>query len=392
MPPQKVEFVSEKHNAVLSAAEWLSKSGIQCSQGEMNGGVCAWFDLKRNDYSFFYSEITGYAVNAFLYLFHFFQHSHFLDQATKAGNWLIRVALQDDGGVKTRIVLNEIQPSYFESWTFTFDNWVVVYSFCNLFQTTGKSHYLDQATKLAQFLLNNTLRQDGLFDPVFDASLRKSLSPGHKWSRQAGSFHAKALLTLTQLYRLTKEEKYLDVAKRLASSALGFQEASGRFITQSSNKSTLLHPHLYTLEGLVHFAAVTRNPQWVEAAEKALSWVLDAQREDGSIFCFYAGGCFLPFVRVDVLAQTLRLGVILSQRNPIFFEKYRDHLKRLSTALLNYQIISGPQSGAFLYGQEENGEIHFHCNVWVTMFALQALLIYDRFVEGEAPYSFDFFV
>ena len=284
------------------------------------------------------------------------------------------------------------EPSfYFDSWTFTFDNWIIAYALCNLFQVTQEVCYLNQAEKIAHFLLKNTLGKDGLFSPIFDVATNKTKAPNDKWSRQAGSFHAKALLALSQLYRITRKDHYRGCAIKLAKMVASLQEKDGRFITQNSNRSTLLHPHFYTLEGLLSFGWTQNDVKLISIVEKGFKWVLDNQTEDGTIFCFFQEGNFFPYVRVDVLAQALRIGTILLQIGSSL-QNLEDRLNRLRSQLLSYQVKNGSQAGGFLYGQEENGVIHHHVNAWVTMFSAQALWLHDQLQSSNYKYQFDFFV
>ena len=57
--------------AITLGERWLLSSGIQETQTgtPMRGGLHAWYDLPKASFSFFYTEITGYAVTTMLYLY-----------------------------------------------------------------------------------------------------------------------------------------------------------------------------------------------------------------------------------------------------------------------------------------------------------------------------------
>ena len=173
---------------------------------------------------------------------------------------------------------------------------------------------------------------------------------------------------------------------------LDLQQSDGRFVTQATEASTHLHPHSYTLEGLLDYGRAYQDKKVLELVKKGIQWALNHQLKDGGIFCFYAGQQFLPYVRVDVLAQTLRLAAIFSQYDSPFRSENQKKLELLRQKLLTSQVISGAQEGGFFYGQEENGLIHYHVNAWVTMFASQALWLYDDLQSNAPAYTFDFFV
>ncbi len=382
----------KKDDPAASAFAWLLESGIQdtSENSQARGGVNAWFDLRSQSYLFFYSEITGYAVNAFLFYYSVTGEVSYLDAAIQAADWLLKTQYPENGLIRTRVNRTVYHGSYFDSWIFTFDQWVVIYGLSNLSQAAGKPVYLEAAQRMARFLIKHTVREDGLFYPIFDVENKKPLAPGDKWSRQSGSFHAKALLALSKLQGLSRDDVYHPYAQRLAERVLSLQQGNGRFITQDDEESTHLHPHLYSLEGLLSLWLSEKDEKCLLAVEKGLKWVLNHQLENGVLYSSFKNGSFLPYVRADILAQSLRLGTILLQQG--LLKESRFQLERLREKLLSYQILAGSQKGGFLYGQEQDGIIHYHVNAWVTMFAAQALWLYDSFLPANQLYDMSFFV
>ena len=57
-------------DSVRRASDWLTESGIQHDGPDpsLEGGVAAWYEMDAKIYPFLYSEITGYALTAFLFL------------------------------------------------------------------------------------------------------------------------------------------------------------------------------------------------------------------------------------------------------------------------------------------------------------------------------------
>ena len=374
-----------------AAFRWLVNSGIQISHEDraMDGGVAAWFDLTRQAYPFIYAEITGYAVCA--YLFHHAEtgDDRSLRAACRAADWLSHNRYEDNGLVRTRYNLSSDQKPYFDEWVFTFDQWVMVYGLANLYSVGRSKVYLTQAVDMADFLLKRTVREDGLFYPLYDVIRKMPHATDDKWSRQSGSFHAKALMALAKLHELTGESRYRSAADRLAQKTLLLQQADGRFITQSNTGTTHAHPHIYTLEGLLSYGLSENRKDLVLAAEKGIRWLLKFQKEDGAIPCFYQTDGCQPYVRADVMAQALRLSALLAARG--YLKEFAEPLKRLRARLLSYQIPDGPQGGGFRYGQEETGQEHEHVNAWVTMFAGQALWLDDCRVNRSKLPEMSFF-
>ncbi len=383
---------SKSNDPVLLVSNWLLQSGIQNTDADpkYKGGVNAWYDLEKKTFPFIYSEITGYAVNTFLFLHHILKDPVCLERARLAGNWLLNSRDPKYGFVLNRVYHSSKAQSYYDSWIFTFDQWMIIDGLCNLSSITGDQNYFHGAQKIADALIEKTFRPDGFIFPAFNLENGQVEAANDKWSRQSGSFHAKAILGLNRLFNLTHDQKYLTHAFRLSERACLDQKENGRFITQTDNGSTHLHPHSYTLEGLFYFGFSQNKPSLIEASRKGLEWILSSQHEDGTLYAFFQDGQFLPYERADILAQTLRLSAIMLGYAPEF-QKFKPKLDRLKKKLLSYQIQEEPQKGSFLYGQEENGMIHRHANAWVSMFALQALWLYDQSQTHDFKYDFSFF-
>lgn len=390
------QLKTKRHTGVSEqvgqAFRWLCDSGIQIrsSKPATEGGVAAWFDLDSKAYPFIYAEITGYAASALLFQHKSTGEASYFAAAVRAGDWLLNSRCPKTGLVVTRYKLDETQAPYYDQYFFTFDQWIIVYGLACLAEFCKEPRFHDGAVSIAKFLLSRTVRSDGFFYPLFDGAQKKSVEFGDKWSRQAGSFHAKALLALAKLATMTGESFYRDSAEQLLRKTLSVQSPDGRFVTQDNEGSTHLHPFLYTLEGLASYALSESRPEILPAVERGAKWILDRLNPDGSVYCFYTGQNFKPFVRADVLAQTLRISSVLIQRG--FLTGYPDTLARLRKKLESFQIVDGRQKGGFMYGQEENGSEHRHVNAWVTMFASQAMCVHDGLLQAQASYDMSFFV
>lgn len=385
----KTSSLTEHQSAALETLEWFFSSGIQNkgTDSAYRGGVSAWYDLKTAEHSFLYSEITGYAVNFFLYFFSRTGDPRCLAAAREAGEWLIRTRDAEWGLVQNQVHFGTHEP-YYKSWVFTFDQWIIIFGWCNLYEQTGEKKYLEAAQDNARFLLQKTLRTDGAMTPVFDLAEGKPVETGDKWSREAGSFHAKALMALDRLKTLTQDPVYEQATARLIEFVLDRQDASGRFITQQSNQSTHLHPHLYSVEGLLYQALRAQQEVLLSSCQRAFDWTMTLQRKNGSLPSYYELSGPIPFERVDVMAQALRAYAILNAGQNL---RGDPGPKALLKALKFYTIKNGDHQGAFLYGQEQDGTIHYHLNAWVSMFAAQALWLYGGSKE-EASVGLRFFV
>ncbi len=375
-----------QNDAITLAKNWLLRSGIQEDKGPQKGGFNAWFDMDSRKYSYVYSEITGYGITTLLYIKDVFGEN-VSDKAGCAADWIREKAMHPSGGVRTRQYLNEMDESELYSFEseviYAFDCGMVLYGLVNLYKECSKEDHLELAKKLADFLLNTMRKKDGLFTPIFNAKTGVKENFHVKWSTESGSYHAKLALGLVDMFDVTGDDKYEKAAITLCENALGFQEKSGRFITSKAEGSTHLHPHSYSAEGLLYTGLFFGRKDLVEAAARAVRWALDRQTPDGGIFKKYSGDTFVRFYRTDTLAQILRLGVILYNLG-VLEKSYLPRLSLLRNILLSFQHSGGDvQKGGFYYGFKLTGERPAHINSWCSMFALQALTMYDELIGGD---------
>jgi uncharacterized protein YyaL (SSP411 family) len=371
----------EYSKEVMMARDWILTSGIQNTGGTEKGGFNAWYDIKDDNYSFVYSEITGYGITTLLYINKFFE-GNYLDRAREAAQWLERKALHPCGGVKTRYYLKALKESEnysFESENiYAFDNGMVLYGLINLYKIFRDEKYLELSERIAGFLLRKMKRPDGLFYAVYNARTNQKIDDNWKWSTQSGSYLAKLALGFSDLFEATKAREYKDTVIELGEAAMKFQDPSGRFITSRTDGSTHLHPHMYSGEGLYYAGTRFGRKDFIESAVKAVRWALDNQAVDGGVPKKYVGNKFINYYRSDALAQVIRLGALL-RGSGYLAESDMEKLEKAKKCLLSFQLLNDEyQKGGFYYGYTLDGKKTDHINSWCTMFALQALLSLER--------------
>jgi len=342
------------------ASNWFLNSEIQNS----NGSFSAWIDLKNGKNSFEYSEITGYALTALVSL----KSEAAKEKAEKAANWLKEKAVTEEGAVLARNYMEweQANPKFsFEGRNcYAFDAGMVLNGLMELHASTGKQ--LDIALKVGSFLVEKMFKQ-GKMNAVYNLEEGKELDSGEKWSLQPGSYHSKNAIGLLKLAKATKEKKLEETAIALCEFALTKQLPEGRFVTNAWDKSTHLHPHCYSAEGLLYAGQKLGEERYIEAAEKATAWAFENQAENKGINAFFDGG-WNESQRSDVLAQVLRLGIALKKDGRLKTVG-EEKINALAQRLLEFQH----ETGGLLYGKELDLSEKNCVNAWCTMFAMQAL-------------------
>jgi hypothetical protein len=390
--------LSTSESVIDNAQGWLLNSGIQNfgPLNEQHGGFYAWYE-GNTGYSFLYTEATGYGIITLLFLSNLRNNPALIGRATLAADWIRAYALHESGGVKGRYYSSpELQTDIFSFKNETlcsFDTGIVLSSFINLFKVTGQPEYLKIAKEVALFL-KKMEREDNLLWPIYNFKEDNQIDISTAWSHQSGSYQAKATIGLINLSELTGDIIYKQLASSICVRALDFQQPSGRFVSSRDQGWTHLHPHCYTIEGLLYAGLSLKDDRFIHAAILAIEWSLDCQCENGGIPTFFhCNGTFKAYQRSDVLAQVLRLGCLALNLN-LLNESYRDKLERLFVRLIQFQSRSAnpAQKGGFIFGHNEDGQWLGHVNSWCTMFALQAVVLYQRTVLKNASANMEFFV
>lgn len=381
---------------VAGITRWLLHSGTQnlSRNSKTRGGFAAWYEIDTNQYPFLYSEITGYALTTLVYLHAQKPDRLLVRRAELAAEWLRRCARLPKGGVKTRyyLVKDYETPNYSfqHGRVYTFDTAIVGYGVLQLYKLSKKKKYLDWVWEMTDFMTSKMRRADGLFHAYYDSVPARTGEDFEKWSDQAGSFHAKLALLLVDLWRITRDPRLKQLTRSLLDASLRLQKPEGRFVTNTADNSTHLHPHCYTMEGLAYAAHHMDLDVYRKPLKKAFAWTLKAVGEDGSISTFYKDGQFDFHERSDIVAQVLRMGSILygmgvcrdAAMKPTL-KKIRKHLE-----LFLYQGKGSQRSGV-LYGAATDGRVRVHLNTWCAMFALQALRQHEAFVLHARPFKLE---
>jgi|SRR3989344_6552896 len=386
---------------IIYARSWLLNSGIQNIGGNtpVRGGFNAWYNLDENNYFYTYSEITGYSITTLLYLYSLKKEELLLDKAKIAADWLVEKALHDSGAVRTRYYYDDKNADHKYSFqgnvVRSFDNGIVLSGLSNLYAFSSKENYYLVSKRMADLILKMQ-KKNGLLFAEYDLKKKKLKENYEKWSTQSGSYHVKIILGLINFAKYSNDKKYEDVARKLCDKVLELQKEDGRFVTYKED-ATHLHPHCYSAEGLLFAGWYFKDPRYVNASLKATKWLLNSQMENGGIPSLYVQSRFIKFERADILAQTLRLATIFLSMG-LLEKDYKKNVEKLVNRLLKFQYLKeGSQKGGFFYGYDVDyktlKETRFnHLNSWVTMFALQALIMYKQYSENRLKINMRLFV
>jgi len=239
----------------------------------------------------------------------------------------------------------------------------------------------DAATRLAGFLDRAFADAFEAGHSTFDAATMTAVPMAPRWSSHFGPFELKGAMFFDALASATGAAAPRAFVDRLIELALARQHASGRFPTMPAGDTTHLHPHTYTIEGLLYLAARHERADLLQAAARGIDWTVTTclartpQLQQWS----EQPDLRIEGLRSDVLAQTLRAYEITKLLAPSTTWAWEDKIPALHAQLDTFTLPSGGTA----YGRDEYGPRTGHANAWCHFFAVEAKLFRGLRASGK---------
>lgn len=351
---------------IQHAASWFAGSGIQ----EPNGGVARYYraDLGRNNPVS--TEITGYALSAFVYLHSLTADPAWLERAHRAARFLCR----DAWGAGAAMMPFEVgrPAAYF------FDSGIIVRGLLAAHSATGESEYLETAAAIGRSMTAHAIGNNGHHNPILRLpDLAPESHDAARWSRSPGCYQLKSAMAWHGLSLATGEPGFRLAYERTLESAL---EDAPRFLPGHPDPLRVmdrLHAFSYFLEGMLPVADG-------ECAATALT--------DGiTRLAAFLREIAPRFERSDVYAQLLRVRLFAHWAGAVPLD--REAAGWEAARLAEFQAVSpDPRlDGGFWFGRTPQGFLPYS-NPVSTAFALQALAMWDTVQSGGAPPKLDMLI
>jgi hypothetical protein len=319
---------------------WLVRRARSAS-----GAVHAWVDAATGVPAFEYPEITGYALT--FWAAQSATTEDELEAGRQAAGWLGE--LVESGRLYAR-----------EGWdshaVYNFD----LAMMANGLLAFGARHLPEAVTigiRLAAYL-GDQIERDGWLEPLDPGMSPRSSRSG--WSTEGYAHLVKAAQCQLHAAALGLPDG-VAAARAVVDRGLEFLTPEGRFVTQPSTEVTMLHSHLYAVEGLWIFAEATGDDEARDAAQAATEWAWRQQLPSGGFPRWAAANSRASAPeQFDVTAQAIRAAVLCGL-DP-------DGLDRAVLRLANCGLKT-PAGSALPYQPDTE---NIHENAWVSMFGAQA--------------------
>jgi hypothetical protein len=338
--------------AVERIEDWLLHSAIQLDNGPHRGGIAGWLDCDGKP-EFVYLEITGYYLTAMAWLSSGAASSpeniataH--SRARLAAGWIATV-LQREAAPPTRLYLSGHSADWRNNAVFSFDIAMAARGVAATRQLPGWHERRRALAGMCTMLNRICSGADVMVSHELVAGDESTMPD--RWSTRPGAHHLKAAAAVLRLPKWIVGDAMIAVAQRTCTHwASSFED---EWPCQE------LHAVLYALEGML-IRGTARDD--LGAAERTFARLMELQGSDGTLPETVAGGT----VRSDVLAQALRVGLLLRGRQCLTAPVWTDRLDRLTDALLGFIR----PDGGVLFSADQSIS-----NTWCAMFAHQALFL-----------------
>ena len=337
---------------------WLLSPEVQVREGAEAGGVLGWSDA-RPDGKFIYCEITGYYLTFLAFLAETTRTNGLLGPRIRAAASWIGRNWKPGAKPLTRPYLDgRNDRDWRNGFHFSFDLAMMLRGLsavAGFLDTAVYSSILDSLI----FRLHQFVDASGLLQPC--VALHGGSRPV-RWCAEAGPYQLKAAASILPLSGT--------VPAALSTAAQKTVDRWEGFLPDSVSCEEL-HPFLYFVEGLVLLGCQHSDPERLRRAAAAYCRVFAPA---ASSDVRWTG----DRARSDVIAQTLRLGLILRQFGYLRSPHWGLFLDALADRLLAFR---GP-TGAIYFRRDALGQL-VHANTWSSLFAVQALRLHNASREGS---------
>lgn len=344
-----------------SAAEWFLHSGIQ----EEHGGVARYYLQAQGRNARVSTEITGYAVKAYLLLWRITGDESLVRAARRSGDFLVQRAW--DEHARTFPFEWSGNGDTPEPHSYFFDCGIIARGLVALWRETAERAYLDAAIGCAEAMLRDFVNEEDIH-PILELPSKKALARDRRWSRTSDCYQMKSALAWLELAEITGRRDFEREYHRALQRALSTE---ARFLEIPERESVMdrLHAYSYYLEALLPMTDIVECRESLEAGISRAGRLLREIRPQ--------------FERSDVSAQILRLRLHADRQGAVRLNEAA--ATEEAEWVAGHQLASADPRvhGGFSFGHR-GGERTPHVNPVSTAFCVDALMLWHEREDHEA--------
>ena len=343
-----------------AVARWFLQSGIQ----EPSGGVARYYRMDEGRNARISTEITGYAVSAFLTLHELTGDARQRDAAVRAGDFLCENAWDARAGIFPFewSAAGDVP----EKAAYFFDCGIIARALARLYRKTGEEKYLERAKDCATGMLRDFVNGRDI-DPILELPSKKPTPRDVRWSRSSGCYQLKSAVAWLEVGEATGERRLVQAYEDTLEAAMARQ---GGFLTEEGRGDRVmdrLHAYSYYLEGLLPRASTPEVAQALASGIKTAALHLRETRDS--------------FERSDVCAQLLRVRLHAAALGAAGLDESAAEEEANRAAALQMSSGDARVDGAFCFGRRGAALLPF-ANPVSGAFCLQALAQWENRKTG----------
>ena len=341
---------------IKGALNWI----LEAQKVNKDGGVPMLYSLK-NGWSKSFPETTGYIIPTVFNASNFFKNKTYRKNAFSMADWLLRIQW-DNGSFPA-----ETKPG---SKPIVFNTGQIIFGLVRAYKESKLKKYKQAAIKAANWLV-------------------KVQGSSEIWNRYVYNniphvYNTRTAWALLEAYKISKDEKHLDIAKKNLDWALTQQLDNGWFKNNGFyiGENPLTHAICYATEGLLESGVLLKQKKYINAAKKTMDSLLKKQREDGSFLGRYDKN-WNPTANWICLTGDAQASVVFLRLFEITKDKsyknaairINNHLKKKQDLNSINKGIKGGVKGSYpIYG----GYQAFNYCSWAAKFLIDALLLEEK--------------
>jgi hypothetical protein len=340
------------------AGTWLLNSGIQ----EASGGVARYYRSDSQQNAAVSTEITGYAVSAFVYLWQITGEKRYLAAAERAAQYLIHHAWNERTATfPFEPVLNG-GPAY----AYFFDCGIIARGLLAVWRVTGDREYFERAKECGLSMAFDFMAEEAMH-PILRLPDKQPAHYERQWSRSPGCYQLKSALAWHELAEATGQRELASAFERMAAWSLSTQ---CNFLPGDADDEKVmdrLHAYAYFLEAMLVAPLGGEAAAVVTEGIERLAMHLDRIAPQ--------------FVRCDVYAQLLRIRLFAAQAGLCRLNETAASLEAGEIARFQADGAGCRVAGGFWFGRKR-GRLMPFVNPVSTVFSLQALALWREHRNG----------
>ena len=310
--------IYENEIHIKAAMEWLSLAQKQ----NKDEGVSAFYSLFEG-WAPSYVETTGYIIPTFFNYAEFSKKYFYKEEAIQMADFELRNQLPSgafpgDGKKNAPIVFNTGQ---------------VIFGLCKAYEETKDNKYKKAAEKAADWLLS-VMDEDGCW--------RKNEYLSH-----IHTYNTRTAWSLLYAHKISENAAYQEAAENNIEWALTQQLENGWLQNNGfyPYQEPLVHTIAYSIRGILEAAIYLRKKKYLEAAVKAATPIMHAQRTDGSLPGSFnkewkssvKWSCLTGNSQMSIIWQKL----FIATKN----QKFLDAAKKSNAYMKSVQILNSSNAG-----------------------------------------------